>query len=96
MSERSLLAVEAHPDDESIGVGGTLARYAAEGVRTTLVTAALFACGFGAAFGTIPFTPQMVPGLFPKVQPLMGKIRRRLDLGWEPSGRPSCGKHAGS
>jgi N-acetyl-1-D-myo-inositol-2-amino-2-deoxy-alpha-D-glucopyranoside deacetylase len=39
MSERSLLAVEAHPDDESIGVGGTLARYAAEGVRTTLVTA---------------------------------------------------------
>lgn len=39
MSDRSLLAVEAHPDDESIGVGGTLARYAAEGVRTTLVTA---------------------------------------------------------
>src|SRR5260370_16645892 len=39
MSERSLLAVEAHPDDESMGVGGTLARYAAEGVRTTLVTA---------------------------------------------------------
>jgi len=39
MSERSLLAVEAHPDDESIGVGGTLAKYAAEGVRTTLVTA---------------------------------------------------------
>jgi mycothiol conjugate amidase Mca len=39
MSDRRLLAVEAHPDDESIGVGGTLARYAAEGVRTTLVTA---------------------------------------------------------
>jgi len=35
----SLLAVEPHPDDESIGMGGTLARYSAEGVRTTLVTA---------------------------------------------------------
>src|SRR2546430_6460792 len=41
MSEEplSLLAVEPHPDDESIGMGGTLARYSAEGVRTTLVTA---------------------------------------------------------
>jgi LmbE family N-acetylglucosaminyl deacetylase len=26
-----LLAVLAHPDDESLGFGGTLARYAAEG-----------------------------------------------------------------
>ena len=38
-SELSLLAVQPHPDDESIGMGGTLARYSAEGVRTTLVTA---------------------------------------------------------
>ena len=37
--ELSLLAVQPHPDDESIGTGGTLARYSAEGVRTTLVTA---------------------------------------------------------
>jgi LmbE family N-acetylglucosaminyl deacetylase len=29
---RRLLAVLAHPDDESFGTGGTLARYAAEGV----------------------------------------------------------------
>jgi N-acetyl-1-D-myo-inositol-2-amino-2-deoxy-alpha-D-glucopyranoside deacetylase len=35
----SLLAVQPHPDDESIGMGGTLARYSAEGMRTTLVTA---------------------------------------------------------
>jgi N-acetyl-1-D-myo-inositol-2-amino-2-deoxy-alpha-D-glucopyranoside deacetylase len=38
-SELSLLAVQPHPDDESIGMGGTLARYSAEGIRTTLVTA---------------------------------------------------------
>lgn len=34
-----LLAVFAHPDDETLGMGGTLARYAAEGVETFLVTA---------------------------------------------------------
>jgi len=34
-----LLAVLAHPDDESLGFGGTLAKYAAEGVEAYLVTA---------------------------------------------------------
>jgi N-acetyl-1-D-myo-inositol-2-amino-2-deoxy-alpha-D-glucopyranoside deacetylase len=34
-----LLAVHAHPDDESLGTGGTLARYASEGVETVLVCA---------------------------------------------------------
>jgi LmbE family N-acetylglucosaminyl deacetylase len=34
-----LLAVFAHPDDESMGIGGTLAKYAAEGVETYLVCA---------------------------------------------------------
>lgn len=34
-----LLCILAHPDDESLGVGGTLARYAAEGVETCLLTA---------------------------------------------------------
>lgn len=33
-----LLAVHAHPDDETLTTGGTLARYAAEGVRTVVVT----------------------------------------------------------
>jgi len=32
------MAVHAHPDDESIGTGGILAHYAAEGVQTVLVT----------------------------------------------------------
>ena len=33
----TLLAVHAHPDDEVICMGGTFARYAAEGLRTALV-----------------------------------------------------------
>jgi LmbE family N-acetylglucosaminyl deacetylase len=34
-----LMAALAHPDDESLGLGGTLARCAAEGIETYLVTA---------------------------------------------------------
>ena len=34
-----LMCVLAHPDDETLGTGGTLAKYAAEGVETYLVTA---------------------------------------------------------
>lgn len=34
-----LMAVLAHPDDESLGVGGALAHYAAHGVETYVVTA---------------------------------------------------------
>src|SRR3954469_14917747 len=37
--ELRLMCVLAHPDDESLGTGGTLARYAAAGVATYLVTA---------------------------------------------------------
>jgi LmbE family N-acetylglucosaminyl deacetylase len=38
---RRLMAVLAHPDDESLGFGGTLAKYAAEGVEVSLVAATL-------------------------------------------------------
>ena len=34
----TLMAVHAHPDDEAIGTGGVLARAAANGVTTVLVT----------------------------------------------------------
>jgi LmbE family N-acetylglucosaminyl deacetylase len=39
MTKRTLLAVLAHPDDESFGPGGTLARYAAEGVDVKIAIA---------------------------------------------------------
>jgi N-acetyl-1-D-myo-inositol-2-amino-2-deoxy-alpha-D-glucopyranoside deacetylase len=62
--ERRLLLVHAHPDDESIGTGATMAKYAAEGAQVTLVTCTLgelgeiipaslahLAAGDGAALG---------------------------------------------
>ena len=39
MKDLRLMCVLAHPDDESLGTGGTLARYAADGVETFLITA---------------------------------------------------------
>jgi N-acetyl-1-D-myo-inositol-2-amino-2-deoxy-alpha-D-glucopyranoside deacetylase len=38
---RRLLLVHAHPDDESIGTGATMAKYAAERTQVTLVTCTL-------------------------------------------------------
>ncbi len=39
MPNLKLMAVLAHPDDESLGLGGALAKYAAEGVETYVVCA---------------------------------------------------------
>lgn len=60
-----LLAVFAHPDDESMGMGGTLAKYAAEGVETYLVCATRGERGW---FGS----EEQNPGLR-----ALGKIRER-------------------
>jgi LmbE family N-acetylglucosaminyl deacetylase len=43
----TLMAVHAHPDDEATGTGGILARCAAEGIRTVLVTCTDGGCGDG-------------------------------------------------
>ena len=40
-NHRRLLLVHAHPDDESIGTGATMAKYAAEGAGVTLITCTL-------------------------------------------------------
>jgi N-acetyl-1-D-myo-inositol-2-amino-2-deoxy-alpha-D-glucopyranoside deacetylase len=41
VNDRRLLLVHAHPDDESITTGATMARYAAEGAQVTLLTCTL-------------------------------------------------------
>ncbi|MGW6275483.1 PIG-L family deacetylase [Streptomyces sp. NPDC055060] len=52
----TLMAVHAHPDDEATGTGGVLAQYAAEGIRTVLVTCTDGGCGDGPG-GTKPGDP---------------------------------------
>ncbi|MEU1332109.1 PIG-L family deacetylase [Streptomyces sp. NPDC005865] len=49
MNDRPLtiMAVHAHPDDEATSTGGVLALYAAEGIRTVLVTCTDGGCGDG-------------------------------------------------
>src|SRR5689334_17739845 len=58
-----LLAILAHPDDESLGNGGALARAAAEGVATYLLTATRGERGW-------PGDPAQYPGL-----EALGRIR---------------------
>ncbi|ASW55204.1 PIG-L family deacetylase [Plantactinospora sp. KBS50] len=62
MAERSLtlMAVHAHPDDEATSTGGILARYAAEGVTTVLVTCTDGRCGDGPG-GVKPGDPDHDP-----------------------------------
>ncbi|MCI0519805.1 MAG: PIG-L family deacetylase [Chloroflexi bacterium] len=62
-SALKLLAVFAHPDDESLGIGSTLAKYAAEGVETHLACATRGERGW-----------QGPPETFPGLEAL-GKIR---------------------
>jgi LmbE family N-acetylglucosaminyl deacetylase len=49
-----LLGVFAHPDDESLGAGGTLAKYSQEGIETYVVTATR---GERGRFGDAPESP---------------------------------------
>lgn len=60
---RRLLCVFAHPDDESLGVGGTLAKYAADGVDIHLVTATRGEHGW---FGSPQEKPD--PGVLGKIR----------------------------
>ena len=67
------MAVLAHPDDESLGVGGTLAKYASEGVDVFLLTATRGERAVTAAFqSAIPNTP---------VRRRWGKSGRRVARG---------------
>ncbi|GGS90684.1 N-acetyl-1-D-myo-inositol-2-amino-2-deoxy-alpha-D-glucopyranoside deacetylase [Streptomyces chromofuscus] len=65
-SGRRLLLVHAHPDDESINNGATMAKYAAEGAHVTLVT-----CTLGERGEVIP------PGLAHLTGAALGEHRLR-------------------
>ena len=103
MTERlTLMAVHAHPDDECMGTGGVLARYAREGLRTVLVTATR------GEEGEV-LDPEMNPA---EVKPKLGDVRvaelacacKHLGveelcilgyrdsgmLGWESNHHPDC------
>lgn len=64
-----LLAVFAHPDDESFGVGGTLAKYASEGVDVFLLTATR---GEGGKYRGLPVHDPRHPGA-----PALAALRER-------------------
>ncbi len=64
VAQRRMLFVLAHPDDETLGFGGTIARYAAEGVEVHLITATSGQKGW---FGD----PERNPG-----EAALGRIRR--------------------
>src|SRR5215470_17315226 len=59
MQTPRLLAVLAHPDDESLGMGSTLAKYASEGADVFLVTATR---GDRGRYRGIPTTDPQHPG----------------------------------
>jgi LmbE family N-acetylglucosaminyl deacetylase len=63
----TLMAVHAHPDDESSSTGGVLAKYSAEGIRTVVVT-----CTNG-EFGDAP--GQVKPGNDGHDEESVAKIR---------------------
>ena len=70
--ERRLLAVLAHPDDETFGCGGLLAKYASEGTRVALVCAT---CG---EVGEINDPSLATPGDLGQVRE--GELRAACDV----------------
>lgn len=88
----TLMAVHAHPDDEATGTGGVLARYAAEGIRTVLVTCTDGGCGDGPG-GVKPGDPEHDPAAVASMrrQELEAscevlKVSHLEMLGWADSG----------
>jgi LmbE family N-acetylglucosaminyl deacetylase len=65
METRKLMAILAHPDDESMGTGGVLAKYSAEGAETCVITATRGERGW---FGS----PEDYPG-----PSALGRIRQK-------------------
>jgi mycothiol conjugate amidase Mca len=81
------MAVHAHPDDECLSTGGILARYAAEGVRTVLVTCTDGAVGeiSDAALATPENLAEVRAGELDESVRILG-ISRLAKLGYRDSG----------
>jgi LmbE family N-acetylglucosaminyl deacetylase len=54
MADRSLMCVLAHPDDETFGPGGTIAKYARQGVRVSIIIATSGQAGRSAGLAATP------------------------------------------
>jgi LmbE family N-acetylglucosaminyl deacetylase len=80
---RTLLAVHAHPDDETILTGGTLARYADEGVRTVVVTCTSGDLGEGQAADMSSLRQQELENAARVL-----RVSRLATLGYADSGMP--------
>ncbi len=65
---RGLVLVHAHPDDEALGTGGTIAKYASEGAHVCLIT-----CTNGEV-GEIAEVPEL--GTIAEIRPRLGEVRR--------------------
>src|ERR1700755_503833 len=79
MTERhlTLMAVHAHPDDEATGTGGVLAKAAAEGIRTVLVTCTDGSCGDGPG-GVKPGEPGHDPAAIVELRKV--ELQRSCDI----------------
>jgi N-acetyl-1-D-myo-inositol-2-amino-2-deoxy-alpha-D-glucopyranoside deacetylase len=68
MTDRSLVFVHAHPDDEALSTGGTIARYASDGTHVCLIT-----CTNG-ELGEIAEVPDLGPP--DDIRARLGDVRR--------------------
>lgn len=82
--DRRLLLVHAHPDDESINNGATMARYVSEGVHVTLVT-----CTLGEEGEVIPAE---LAHLAPEPEPV-GESEPESGSGGPSAGITPLGRH---
>jgi LmbE family N-acetylglucosaminyl deacetylase len=73
----TLMAVHAHPDDEATMTGGVLAKAAAEGVRTVLVTCTDGRCGDGPG-GVKPGEPGHDPDAVAAMRRAELEVSRRV------------------
>ena len=94
---KRLVAVFAHPDDESFGPGGTLARYAALGVELTLV------CGTRGEAGSIGYSKRYGPDLLGRIR--QAELEAAIEvlgfravhlLGYSDKGVPDIGAERGT